>query len=110
MHIGESALLHVLVNMHFFLSGGTKTHLSVPNTVRRAEAESPSISDLTVHVYVPLSPSFTLEMLRESLSFLSLRHKHRWGVILHLMNRCLQGALPPEYGWQGHILKTSAML
>lgn len=53
-----------------------KADLRVPNTVRRAEAESSSISDLTVHVYVPSSPSFTLEMLRKSVSFFSLRHKH----------------------------------
>lgn len=55
----------------------------VPNTVRRPEAQSWSISDLTVHVYVPSSPSFTLEMVNEASSFLSLGHKHRHTGCLH---------------------------
>lgn len=71
-----------------------KADLRVPSTVRRAEAESSSISDLTVHVYVPSSPSFVLEMLRKSLSFLSLKTQTQvGGVILHLAHHCLQGAL-----------------
>ncbi|CAG5868307.1 unnamed protein product, partial [Menidia menidia] len=46
--------------------------LTVPNTVRRAEAESWSISDRTVHVYFPSSPSFTLGMVSPSSLFFSL--------------------------------------
>lgn len=60
VHVGR-------VNVHV-----QTVHVRVPSTVRRAPAESSSISDLTVHVYVPSSPSFTLEMLREFASFLTL--------------------------------------
>lgn len=71
-----------------------KADLRVPSTVRRAEAESSSISDLTVHVYVPSSPSFMLEMLRKSLSFLSLRHKHRWAELFSILHTAAsRGAL-----------------
>lgn len=42
----------------------------------RAEADFCSISDWTVQVYVPWSPSLTLEMVRESSSFLILPDKH----------------------------------
>lgn len=57
--------------------GPQRSYLSVPSTVRRAEADFSSISDLTVHVYVPSSPSFTLEMVSDSSSFLILENKHR---------------------------------
>lgn len=52
-------------------------YVSVPNTVRRAEAESWSISDLAVQVYVPSSPSFTLGMDRDSSSFFNLGDRYR---------------------------------
>lgn len=50
-------------------------YVRVPNTVRRAEAESWSISVLTVHVYVPSSASLMLAMVSDSSSFLSLVDK-----------------------------------
>lgn len=52
-------------------------YASVPNTVRRAEAESWSISDLAVQVYVPSSPSFTLGIDRDSSSFFNLGDRYR---------------------------------
>lgn len=59
-------------------------YVNVPNTVRRAEAISWSISDLTVQVYVPSSPSFTLGMVSDSSSFFSLGDKKRGGsVVIH---------------------------
>jgi len=77
-------LLHCKVSLYlFYICLWGEAHpsfilcVSVPNTVRRAEAESWSISDLTVQVYSPSSPSLTLGMVSDSFSFLCLRHKQR---------------------------------
>lgn len=60
-------------------------YVSVPNTVRRAEAESWSISDLAVQVYVPSSPSFTLGMDRDSSSFFNLGDRYRKKTVIRVV-------------------------
>lgn len=75
--------LFLYTQSYYEICSSTVLNVSVPNTVRRAEAESWSISDLTVQAYVPSSPSFTLGMVSDSSSFLSLGDKQSKGLVYY---------------------------